>query len=458
MLYKPQNNLARRAVLAMVVVLLLLCLFLLGSQVAASQDGPRLPPGDQGVNPDFSTDPVQDDVWNWVDLGNVMTENLIADEAHGAAEVGGWTHETVDDGVDGSVDLALDGAGKAHISYDAGGLYCATQAGADWDRVQIADHAYHTSIDVDGQGYEHILFFESNLKHDTLKYAYEDSDGWHVGTFNISGLYVGRYNDLAIDGNDQAHMVFSTWRCMAWSGGTCIHWDPDKLEYMHPVGDQWQLMDAGYSSEYDSLALDDDGDAHMSFYNAYLDILKYTCYDILVVAPASYTVDESADVGRYASVDVDSQYTPPRPHMAYYDADNDDLKYAYATGPDVWHLAWYSETVDTGGVGGDVGQYASLALDGDGYPHISYYDAENDDLKYAFQDDDGWQIDTVDSEGNVGSWSSLALDQEGNVHIAYYDATNDTVKYAYKSGNGSYAAYLPLIIRGTDATTETWNH
>jgi hypothetical protein len=60
---------------------------------------------------------------------------------------------------------------------------------------------------------------------------------------------------------------------------------------------------------------------------------------------------------------------------------------------------------------GDVGWSTSLALDSAGNPHISYFDAMNEDLKYARWTGSSWNIETVDSPGEVGHYTtSLALD------------------------------------------------
>jgi hypothetical protein len=83
---------------------------------------------------------------------------------------------------------------------------------------------------------------------------------------------------------------------------------------------------------------------------------------------------------------------------------------------------------------GDVGEYSSLALDGSGYPHISYYDDTNADLKYAYEDAAGWHTETVDETGDVGRYTSLALDGSGCPHISYYASLH--LKYAHNEGLG----------------------
>ncbi|MEE8389283.1 MAG: hypothetical protein V3S14_00595 [Anaerolineae bacterium] len=76
--------------------------------------------------------------------------------------------------------------------------------------------------------------------------------------------------------------------------------------------------------------------------------------------------------------------------------------------------------------------HTSLALDGAGHPHISYFDDTNDDLKCAWHDGTSWHIETVDSAGSVGVYPSLALDGAGHPHISYYDGIDDDLKYAQR--------------------------
>ncbi len=136
---------------------------------------------------------------------------------------------------------------------------------------------------------------------------------------------------------------------------------------------------------------------------------------------ANVTIDSLGFVGYYASIAND---TNNRPHISYYDASNRDLKYAYYDGS-----RWHIEIVDSVGY---VGSFNDIVLDSNDHPHISYHSRSNNALKYAYHDGNEWHIETVDWNG--GRFSSIALDSQNLPHISYYsDETNNCLKYAWNN-------------------------
>jgi hypothetical protein len=88
-------------------------------------------------------------------------------------------------------------------------------------------------------------------------------------------------------------------------------------------------------------------------------------------------------------------------------------------------LPWVNAEIDTPG---DTGQYTSIAIDpNNGGIYISYYDAENQELRLANSLWSGWDCDagngpiddwgclTVDSGADVGKYSSIAIDRQADL-------------------------------------------
>lgn len=199
------------------------------------------------------------------------------------------------------------------------------------------------------------------------------------------------------------------------------------------AGSVWRIetVEAGYVGQHSSLALDSNGRPHISYYDFLNNDLKYAFKD--GTDWHIETVDFMGYVGAYTSLALDSN---DRPHITYCLCDNDacttcdDLRYAWHDGAD-----WHFETVD--GEFADVGGYSSLALVDD-QPHVSYYDFDNGDLKYAYKDAGGSpHILTLDGAGaDVGRFTSLGVDGDHR-YISYYDVTHEHLKYAhYDDVNG----------------------
>jgi len=252
------------------------------------------------------------------------------------------------------------------------------------------------------------------------------ADVWDV-TMIEDGWAVGAYTSVAILPSDQPAISY---------------YDRENrdLKYACFDGNDWEtsIVDSnGDVGSHTSLAILPSGQPAISYYDATNGYLKFAWFDGSVWHP--YSIDSDGDVGQYTSLEVPT--TGPftgQPMISYYG--NDNLKFTWVDANSTWVDAnsWERTTVDEPG---NVGLYTSLEILPSGQPAISYYDTSNDDLKYAELIGENpslsthWQKETVDEEGNVGLYTSLEILTSGRPAISYYDATNDDLKYACYDGN-----------------------
>jgi len=86
-------------------------------------------------------------------------------------------------------------------------------------------------------------------------------------------------------------------------------------------------------------------------------------------------VDAGDSVGWWTSIAID---TDGNPHISYYDFFASAVTYTRRDG-----TSWTSEVIDSQDY---VGDYTSLALDATGRPHVSYRDESEGALKAAWRD------------------------------------------------------------------------
>jgi PKD repeat protein len=391
----------------------------------------------------------------------------------------GWHIQIVDLDVEDNVgvmdiSMALDEDGYPHVAYCnsygyfTSDLRYAYLDGSGWhtQTVDTGNVGKNNSLALDGDGHVHIVYEDDAAGYSdadtSVRYAYLDGSGWHIQTVDSRGGWssVGRYNSLALEptapytphvtyagyGDDfkYAYLDDSGWhtQTLAFKGSypsltlydnahPHFSYSHSGLQYAYLDGSGWhsQTVASGDDARYTSLDFDGDGRAHISYCDSSARDLKVayrdgTDWHLQIVDSES---DGGNRVGEYTALALDQDGYA---HISYYDETDEDLRYAYQDSS-----GWHSHTVDRGG---DVGQYTSLALDGDGYPHISYFDDTLNDLKYAYQDASGWHTQIADSDGSVGQYTSLALDTTApyTPHISYYDATNQHPKYAYLGAAG----------------------
>jgi hypothetical protein len=190
---------------------------------------------------------------------------------------------------------------------------------------------------------------------------------------------------------------------------------------------------------YSSLAIDDHGNPHISYWDYFDADLKYATR--VAGAWTIETVDSISFTGLYSSLALDAQGSP---HICYRDQSTSALMHARLESG-----AWVTEVVDSIG---DTGLYPSLAIDSHGYPHVAYFDNSDLALFYAVRGDSFWTIETVDWLDDVGRHPSLALDAADLPHISYLDGANVGLRYAVKYAFGWWPE---AVTTGVDVDDQT---
>jgi hypothetical protein len=337
--------------------------------------------------------------------------------------------------------IALDPQGIPHISYydDVNGdLKYASQIAQgvdtadDW-KVETVDSSgdvgRYTSLAIDAYGIAHISYYDSS--YGDLKYTRQLTEtGWFSETVDLSGD-VGKYSSLALDAGGNPHISY-------------YDFDLKDLKYAFFDGSGWVLPENPVDGSGDvdvgthtSLALDSSGFPHISYIDNTLKALKYAHKTTPPSDPDDWVFGwvemEANQYTRNTSLALDRQDTPHIATIKQIGLDPSKFQLEYYT---ILDDRWYTETVTTWAV--NMGE-VSLALDRSDRPHIAFYDGEQQVLKYAFRGSDGWHIEPVDVEVVIGTYPSIALSGLGLPHISYRYNKGEVYNLKY--------ATLPLILR-----------
>ena len=181
---------------------------------------------------------------------------------------------------------------------------------------------------------------------------------------------------------------------------------------------------------YTSIAIGTDGYPIISYYKytGGNELKAYHCTNNACSAGNAYTVESGANYGSYSSIAIGSD---GKPVISHYDISSLDARVCRCVATDCNNTDGYvCNQLDTSG---NVGQWTSIGIGTDGYPFVSLYDADGQNLRICDCADascSSQSCTAVDVTDNVGKFTSLAIGVDGYPVVSYIDHTNGDVNVA----------------------------
>lgn len=334
-----------------------------------------------------------------------------------------------------STSIALDSNGFPHIAYV---VHLIRRDGRDyevrharWDGVRwrservtrmadslIGPDAYAVDIALDSMDAPHIAV-ASGADPGTIQYARRDGGGWTVEDVISGGDYDARVA-IALDGLDRAHLVYLDSN------------DSPTLYHQYFDGGMWvqEIIAQGLSSPFEApdIAIDDADGVHISYYDDNADAIKYAHK---VAGNWQSEIVDDVDPNTfdpYSAIDIDSAGNPG---IAYqWGVFSEQVKLARWNG-----ALWMTETIRDFPAPFSLGDRLGFVFDSFDVPHLAYAaSATNSDyyqLAHSYFDGGQWQNRVIEQSPETGAALSLALDGNGDPHLSYYDGRHESLRYAH---------------------------